>query len=147
MPRATSLRVAFLALSALVPLFLGSSAQAATRSMVGSIGVINPSVAPPFFFEVGPSVLGRGAGPYAPTKGWQTIAVAGTTPGTFVGRTLTLGAGQLDFSGLKIRDFPAFPNVANLTLSFRSTHEAVLKRARNAAGRAMLSPPDDTITF
>jgi hypothetical protein len=109
--------------SVLALLLAGVSAQAATRPMVGSIGVINPSTAPPFFFEGGPAILGKKVGPYAPTTGWTTINVAGTTAGTFTGRTVTLAAGQLDFSGLQIRDFPAFPGVANLTKSFMSIQQ------------------------
>jgi len=107
-----------LAASALFMFFVGSSAHAATRNMVGSIGVINPSVAPPFFFTSGPQVLGKKQGPYAPDKGWTTVDVAGTTATTFVGRQLTLAAGKLDFSGQVFRDFKAFPSVANQTKSY-----------------------------
>jgi hypothetical protein len=93
--------------------------------MVGSIGVINPSVSPPFFFETGPSVLGKKVGPYAPDRGWTTVDVAGTGTGTYVGRTVTIGAGKLNFSGTVLRSFPAFPGVANNTKAFTTTHPAV----------------------
>jgi hypothetical protein len=92
--------------------------------MVGSLGVINPSVAPPYFFEGGPAVLGKKVGPYAPTDGFTTVQVAGAGAGTTVGRTVTLGANKMNFSGVQVRDFPAFANVANLTKAFRSVQEA-----------------------
>jgi hypothetical protein len=94
---------------------VGSSAHAATRSMTGSLGIINPSVAAPFFFESGPAVAGRKAGPYAPNTGFKTVDVAGTATGTSVGRPVTLAAGKLDITQTVLRDFPAFNGVANLT--------------------------------
>ena len=97
-------------------LLLGvSSAQAATRSMVGSLGVVNPSTAPPFFFGGGPGIAGKKFGPYAPTTGFKTISVSGATTSTFVGRGVTVPANLLNFSSTVLRDFPAFPGVANLT--------------------------------
>jgi hypothetical protein len=92
-----------------------ATAQAATRGMVGSVGMINPSVAAPFFFGTGPYVLGKKVGPYAPDAGFTTVSVAGTATGTTVGRTVTLAAGKFDFASVAIRNFPAFPGVANLT--------------------------------
>jgi hypothetical protein len=99
------------------------SAEAATQSMVGSLGVVNPSVAPPRLFETGPVVLGKRFGPYAPDRGWTTVQVAGTTVGTSVGRTVTLGARKMDFSGVQLRDFPAFPSVGNQTMAYSSIQE------------------------
>jgi len=99
------------------------SAEAVTRSMTGSIGVINPSNAGgQFFFESGPGVFGQTMGPYAPTDGTKIVSVAGTTTGTFVGRQVTIPANALSFSGGRIRNFPNFPNVAQTTRTFQSTH-------------------------
>jgi hypothetical protein len=120
MQRSIWIRGVVLATAALSMLFVGASAQAATRNMVGSFGVINPSVAPPFFFTAGPHVLGKKVGPYAPDAGWTSVEVAGTTASTFVGRQLTLAAGKMDFNGEVFRDFAAFPTVANLTKTYSS---------------------------
>jgi hypothetical protein len=114
------LRTSIFVGGALTLLFASASAQAETRNMVGSLGVVNPSTAPPFFFGGGPTILGKKLGPYAPNAGWTTISVDGTTPNTFVGRQVTLAAGKFDFTELVVRDFPAFPSVANLTNSAMS---------------------------
>lgn len=106
-----------------VLLGMAPSAEAVTRSMTGSLGVINPSNAGgQFFFESGPGVFGQAMGPYAPTDGAKTVSVAGTTTGTFVGRQMTIPANVLSFSGGRVRNFPNFPNVAQTTRTFQSTH-------------------------
>lgn len=124
MQRSIWIRGMVLATAALSMLFVAASAQAATRNMVGSFGVINPSVAPPFFFTAGPHVLGKKAGPYAPTAGWATVQVDGATASTFVGRQVTAPAGVMNFSGNVFRDFAAFPTVANLTKTYSSVQGA-----------------------
>jgi hypothetical protein len=108
--------------------------------MVGSLGVIQPSVAPPFFFEQGPIVRGKKAGPYAPTTGWTTLEVAGTTAGTFVGRDVTIAANKLDFTGARIRDFPAFPTFGNETKTFQVVQESVVFREGEGALAACPGP-------
>jgi hypothetical protein len=144
MQRSNRVRGAILVASALSIFFAGASAQAVTRNMVGSVGVINPSVEPPFFFEVGPGVFGKKAGPYAPTDGWKTISVDGTTTSTFVGRQVTLPANKMNFSGIQFRDFPAFPVVANLTKTYLSVQDA----ATFAVGQGALAAcPGDGCTF
>ncbi|MBW2496941.1 MAG: PEP-CTERM sorting domain-containing protein [Deltaproteobacteria bacterium] len=120
MQRSIWIRGVVLATTALSMLFVAASAQAATRNMVGSFGVINPSVAPPFFFTAGPHVLGKKAGPYAPDEGWDQVEVLGTTASTFVGRQVTAPAGVMNFNGVVFRDFAAFPTVANLTKTYSS---------------------------
>jgi len=111
---------------AIALLFTAGTAAAATRGMVGGLGVQNPSVAAPFVFEVGPAVAGKKIGPYPPNRGFQTVQVAGATAGTFVGRQLTLMDGQLSFSGGRQRGFPAFPTVAQTTKSFMSVQQGAV---------------------
>lgn len=101
-----------------------TTAHAATRGMVGALGIQNPSTTQPFAFEAGPAVFGRKIGVYPPTAGFQTVQVGGATAGTFVGRQLTLMANQMNFNGGRFRDFPAFPNVGQTTKSFMSVHQA-----------------------
>ena len=144
MKRLSRSRGTVLLVSALSMCFAALSAHGATRTMVGSVGVINPSVEPPFFFEGGPGVFGKKAGPYAPTDGWKTISVDGTTLSTFVGRQVTLPANRMNFSGIQFRDFPAFSVVANLTKSFMSVQEA----ATFAVGQGALAAcPGNGCTF
>jgi hypothetical protein len=139
------IRSLVLAASALSLLFVGASAQAAPRNMVGSVGVINPSVAPPNYFGHGPQVLGKKVGPYAPDAGWATLQVAGTTAGTFVGRQVTLPANRMNFSGVAFRDFAAFPTVAQVTKSYSSTqpNTEIFKIGSGALGAC----PGDGCTF
>ena len=104
-----------------------ASAHAATRSMTGALFVAAPSAN----IEGGVGVFGRkvgGAGPvtYAPTDGAKAISVAGATTGTFVGRSVTLAAGQLNISGSVFNDFPPFSNVGQLSRSFMSPIDAAL---------------------
>ncbi|MBW2424854.1 MAG: hypothetical protein JRG86_11420, partial [Deltaproteobacteria bacterium] len=134
-----------LAASALSLLFVVASAQAATRNMVGSVGVINPSVAPPNYFGHGPQVLGKKVGPYAPDAGWATLQVAGTTTGTFVGRQVTLPANRMNFSGIAFRDFAAFPTVAQVTKSYNSTQPDT--EIFNVGGGALGQCPGNGCTF
>jgi hypothetical protein len=124
MQRSNWVRGLLVTASLLSLLLTAVSAQAATRNMVGSLGMINPSVAPPFFFSTGPQVLGKKVGPYAPDTGWTTVDVAGTGATTFVGRQVTLGAGKMNITVVQVRDFSAFPSVANLTKSLMSTQDA-----------------------
>ena len=80
-------------------LLLGvGAASAATRSMVGALGVQNPSTTAPFYFEGGPNIFGKKVGVYPPTSGFKTIAVAGTAAGTFPGRQITLMANQIEIA-------------------------------------------------
>jgi hypothetical protein len=123
MQRSIWIRGAIVGATALSMLFVAVSSHAATRNMVGSMGAINPSVEPPFYFETGPAVFGKKVGPYAPIDGWKTLDVAGTTPGTFVGRAVTLPAGRMNFVGTQFRNFPAFPTVGNQTKTYTTTHQ------------------------
>jgi hypothetical protein len=125
---ASTSRAALAAVAILAVAWLaGSPAQAATRSMTGAMFVGAPSAN----IEGGVGVFGRkvgGVGPvtYAPTDGAKTISVAGTTTGTFVGRSVTLAAGQLSISGTVFNDFPPFSNVGQLSRSFMSPIEAAV---------------------
>jgi len=118
-------RIAHVVLIVLATSMLTMSAFAASRSMTGYVTVDNPSAG----VEGGPGVFARkvgGAGPivYPPTNGARSISVAGTTTGTFVGRQLTLPASELNFSGVRVRKFPAFSNVAGGTVSWMSVQPA-----------------------
>ncbi|MEZ4331402.1 MAG: hypothetical protein R3F35_06595 [Myxococcota bacterium] len=103
---------------------LATPAGAATRNMVGSLGVYAPSVAAPYAFDDDPAILGKKQGIYPPTTGFKTISVAGATPGTFVGRAITLAANKMDFGGGNFRDFPSFPNVAQVTRTASDIQQA-----------------------
>jgi hypothetical protein len=105
-------------------LFGAGAATSATRSMVGALGVTNPSTSAPFYFEGGPNVFGKKMGVYPPTSGFKTIAVAGATGGTFAGRQVTLMANQMVFAKGRFRDFPAFPNVGQTTKTVMSANQA-----------------------
>lgn len=94
------------------------SAGAATRSMTGSLGVINPSTATPFLFESEVGVFGKKAGAYAPTDGFKTISVTGATASTSVGRQVTVPANRLNWAGDRIRFFPSFGNVGQTSKVF-----------------------------
>lgn len=109
-----------------IAVLLGAGAgQAATRGMVGSLGVQNPSTLAPFFWEGGPAVLGKKQGAYPPTAGFATVQVAGAETGmTFVGRQVTLAANKMNFAGGRFRDFPSFPNVGQTTKTFMSIQNA-----------------------
>jgi hypothetical protein len=111
-------------IAALGLLWVGGSAQAATRSMVASLGVINPSVVAPNFWERGPLMVGRGVGVYAPDQVAGTVDVAGATTGTSVGRQITLAANKLDMIGFQFRDFAAFPTVAQVSFYYATTQAA-----------------------
>ena len=124
MQRSDWMMRSIVAVSVLGMLLFAVSAHAATRSMTGALGVINPSTATPFLFEGGPGVFGKKIGAYPPTDGFKTVEVAGATAGTFVGRQLTVGQSQFNFNGQQLRDFPAFANVANLTKTFMSVQNA-----------------------
>lgn len=120
----TWLRTSIAGASAVGLLLTAGGAGAATRGMVGALGIQNPSTTQPFAFEAGPGVFGRKIGAYPPTAGFQTVQVAGATGGTFVGRQITLMANQMNFQGGRHRDFPAFPNVGQTTKTFMSVHAA-----------------------
>jgi hypothetical protein len=99
-------------------------AAAATRTMVGSLGVLYPDVAPPGLFDAGPGAFGKKFGPHPPTAGVRTIAATGTVGQTAVGRKLTLAANRLNFEGGFFRDFPAFPGIAQSTKTHQSVQPA-----------------------
>ena len=82
--------VSVIALSATPP-----SAQAATRSMTGFLMVDNIDAG----IEGGPGIFGAPVGGRPPNEGFKTISVDGATPGTFVGRAVTIDANKLDFEG------------------------------------------------
>ncbi len=101
------------------------AAGAASRSMIGSVLVENPSAG----FELQPGVYGRkvgGVGPdtYPPTDGAQIVDVLGTATGTSVGRQVTLPASILNRTGFEFRDFPAFANVGQVSKSFMTIQGA-----------------------
>lgn len=122
-----------------VALLLGAgAASAVTRSMVGALGVFNPSTSAPFLFEGGPNVFGKRIGAYPPTSGFKNIDVAGATAGTFVGRQITLMANQMVFVGGRFRDFPAFANVGQTVKTFMSTNQAAVF---NNGGGALAACP------
>ncbi len=104
---------------ALTTFVFAGTAGAASRNMIGSIFVENPSAG----FTLVPGVYGKkvgGVGPntFPPTDGTQIVDVLGTATGTSVGRQLTIPAGVLNRTGKDFRDFPAFANVGQLTKSF-----------------------------
>ncbi|GEM_PF-4990754 len=110
-----------LALTTLV----ATTASADPRSMIGNILVENPSAG----FELAPGVYGRkvgGAGPnlFPPNAAVPSLSVAGATPGTFVGRQVTLPASELNRTGFEFRDFPAFGNVGQVSKSFMTVQGA-----------------------
>ncbi|MEZ4331404.1 MAG: PEP-CTERM sorting domain-containing protein [Myxococcota bacterium] len=107
-----------------IALLIGATAaDAATRGMVGSLGVQNPSVAAPFLFEGGPVMAGRKQGVYPPTTGFKTVQVTGATANTSVGRQVTLAANKLNFQGGQFRDFTAFPNVGQTTKTLTTVQQ------------------------
>lgn len=119
------LRRSMIGAGALGLLLSVATANAATRGMVGALGIQNPSTTQPYAFEAGPGVFGRKIGVYPPTAGFQTVQVAGAETGmTAVGRQITLMANQMNFQGGRHRGFPAFPNVGQTTKSFMSVHGA-----------------------
>ena len=124
-------------------LLIASTADAATRSMTGTLQVDNPSNGGRS--EGGPGVFGKkvgGVGPntFPPTDGAKAIEVAGTTTSTFVGRQITLGASQLNYSGLTSRNFPPFSNVGQTTKSFMSVQEAATLAENQGALAACPGP-------
>ncbi len=122
-------------------LVLGAGlSSAATRGMVGSLGIQDPSVKAPFLFEGGPAVAGKKQGVFAPTVGYQTVQVAGTATGTAVGRPVTLGAGKLNWAGKKFRTFMGFPNVAQTTKSFMTVQQSAMFANGNGALAACPGP-------
>ncbi len=119
-------------------LLCAGGSSAATRGMVGSLGVQNPSVHAQFLFEGGPAVAGKKQGNFPPTIGFKTVQVAGTAPGTFVGRPVTLAANKLDFQGRQFRSFMGFPDVAQTTRTFMSVQNAAT--FMNGAGALAACP-------
>ena len=61
------LRLTIAGASAVGVLMTVGAASAATRGMVGALGIQNPSTTQPFAFEAGPGVWGRKVGVYPPT--------------------------------------------------------------------------------
>ena len=125
-----------------VGLFVAGSAiaQSSTRSMVGAVSVINPSVSPPNFFEVGPEIFGRKVGTYPPDRGAGTLQVAGTAAGTSTARQVTIPAGNLNFTGFQRRDFPTFPSVGNGLKTYMSAHLAATFQPGGGAVAACPGP-------
>ncbi|MFO0688574.1 MAG: PEP-CTERM sorting domain-containing protein [Myxococcota bacterium] len=122
-----------------IALLIGSvAAGAATRNMTGSLGVQAPSVQAPNLFESGPAVLGKKQGIYPPTAGFATVQVAGATAGTFIGRKVTLPANRMNFVGGSFRDFPAFPNVGQVTRTNMDVQQAAT--FMNGAGALAFCP-------
>ncbi|MBK7950752.1 MAG: hypothetical protein IPK00_18850 [Deltaproteobacteria bacterium] len=122
-----------------IALLLGAvTAGAATRNMVGALGVLAPSVEAPYAFESGPAVLGKKQGVYPPTAGFATVQVAGATAGTFVGRQVTLPPNKMNFVGGNFRDFPAFPNVGHVTRTNMDVQQGAT--FMNAAGALAFCP-------
>jgi len=105
-------------------MLVASHADAATRTMTGTLSVINPSTQIPFLHESGPGGYGRGRGTKPPTTGPKTINVAGTAAGTSVGRQITIPAGRLNFNGRGFRDFPLFPQIAQVNKTYMSVQAA-----------------------
>ncbi|MBY0401948.1 hypothetical protein K2X89_16765 [Myxococcota bacterium] len=111
-------------MSAAMILAGAGSAGAVTRNMTGAAGIFNPSVAAPFLFEGGVDVWGKKQGVYPPTDGAKQIDVAGTAPGTQVGRQVNFPANVAVMAGGKARAFPAFPTVAQTTKTYMTNNLA-----------------------
>jgi hypothetical protein len=120
MRQSTWIRFSVATLGMLGMLFAVTSAQAASRAMTGSLGVINPSTQQPFLFEAGPGMFGQSMGAYAQNGPVLAISVAGTASTTMVGKQVTIPPNLMNFSGTQVRSFPAFGNVAGLTKTFMS---------------------------
>ena len=106
-------------------LVIASAAEAANVPMSGSLGVINPSVAPPRYFERGPWVIGNiNPGPYAQNTPAGNVAVGGGPGPTFVGRQITLAKNKFLFTGFQLRDFTAFPQVAQVSFNYTTSQQA-----------------------
>ena len=112
--RSTSTLLTTLAVTAL----FATSAGAITRSMTGAAFVENPSAG----MEAQPRV--------APNA---SVEVAGAGTGTSVGRSVSLGAGVFDLSGIEVRSFPAFANVGGVTKSFMSFQDPATFMNNNGA--------------
>lgn len=100
------------------------AAGAVTRNITGAAGVFNPSVAHPFLFEGAVDVWGKPQGQFKVSDGPKTVDVAGTAPGTSVGRQVNLAANVVQMAGGKHRAFPAFPTVAQTTKTFMTNNLA-----------------------
>lgn len=114
--------MAALAITGLISL-VATTASADPRSMIGSLLVENPSAG----YELPPAIYGKkvgGAGPrtFPPAAALPSLSVDGTTPGTFVGRQVTLPASELRTTGFEFRLFPAFANVVQVSKSYMSLH-------------------------
>ena len=93
-------RKAVLAIAIALSALVASQASAASRSMIGSITIENPSAG----FELTPGIYGKplgGAGPnlYPPTDGPRNVSVDGTAMGTSVGRQISIAANQMNRTG------------------------------------------------
>ena len=103
---------------------LAGTAHAATpQPMIGSLGVVNPSVAGGATalnnFERGPAFAGNGP---------STFAAVSTS-----GRRITLPTAQFFFTGIQTRFFPGFVGVAQLTNIFTTTQQAAVFRSGSGA--------------
>ncbi len=125
MERSPSRRLRALAFAGWIAVLLASApGGAATRTMFGSVSIMNPDVAPPNLFEAGRGAFGKGFGIHPPTAGYRTIQVAGATGGTFPGRAFTVMNGLMNLQGNRFRDFPGFAGIAQVTKTFMTQHPA-----------------------
>lgn len=140
--RPLSLRLAVALVTTTAVAMTAFTAGAATRNMIGTIAVENPSAG----FELTPGVYGRkvgGAGPkvYPPTAGALTVdAVAAGATATTVGNSIAIGAGKLNRTGFEFRDFPAFGAVGQVSKNFQTVQGAATFAAGNGALGACPGP-------
>ena len=121
-----------------------TTAGAASRNMVGSLLVENPSAG----FELPPGVYGRkvgsaGANTLPPTDGVQVVDAEGTAASTFVGRQINLPGSILSRTGFKFQDFPAFGNVGQVSQSYM-TLQGAASFAENSGALAACPGPGCT---
>jgi hypothetical protein len=140
--RTLPLRIAVSLVTTTALAMIAFNAGAATRSMIGSITVENPSNG----FELSPGVYGRkvggaGANTYPPTAGALTVdAVGAGTAATTVGNSIAVGAGKLNRTGFQFQDFPAFANVGQVSKNFQTIQGAATFAAGNGALAACPGP-------
>ena len=124
--RAKQLGTGLVAISYAMTALFALQAGAASRSMIGSILIENPSAG----FELAPGIYGKPVGQqvggnfYPPTADVPQVSVAGTTAGTSVGRTITVPANRLNRSGFAYNVYPAFSNVGQVSKSFMTIQNA-----------------------
>jgi hypothetical protein len=129
-------RKAVLAIAIALSALVASQAGAASRNMVGSITIENPSAG----FELTPGIYGKplgGAGPdlYPPTDGPRNVSVAGTAATTSVGRQISIAANEMNRTGFDYNVYPAFANVGQVSKS----HMTIQQAATFATGAGALA--------